>query len=76
MTSLLTSSDRNVGDLKHALDETFASVFQGQDPGAAIDGMKSVLRMTAYPEVGESLDPAEVTRVVRFFEVFLEKLKA
>ena len=75
MTSLLTSSDRNVGDLKHALDETFATVFQG-DAGAAIDAMKDVLRMAAYPEWGKNPDPAEVDRAKRFFSVLLEKLKA
>jgi hypothetical protein len=76
MTSLLTSSDRNVGDLKHALDETFASAFPGEDPGTAIDSMKSVLRMAAYPVADESPDPTEVTRAEHFFTVLLDKLKA
>jgi len=76
MTSLLTSSDRNVGDLKHALDETFESVFHDEDPGAAIDRMKDVLRLAAYPVAGESPDPAEVARADRFFSALLDNLKA
>jgi hypothetical protein len=76
MTSLLTSSDRNVSDLKRALDDTFKSVFQDLDPGTAIDGMKRVMRIAAYPEAGESPDPAEVARAERFFSVLLDNLKA
>lgn len=76
MTSLLTTSDRNVADLKHALDETFDSVFRGVDPGEAIDGMKGVLRMVAYPAAGEDPDPEEVARAERFFAVLLDHLKA
>lgn len=75
MTSLLTSSDRNVGDLKHALDEAFQRVFHDQDPDSAIDGMKDVLRMVAYPEEGEVPDPEELSKADQFFTVFLERLK-
>lgn len=75
-TSLLTSSDRHVGDLKRALDETFQTVFQGEDPGTAIDGMKGVLRKAAFPAAGGSPDPKDVARAQRFFSTFLEKLKA
>jgi hypothetical protein len=76
MTSLLTSSDRNVGDLKHALDATFGSVFEGQDPGQAIEDMKVVLRMTAYPREGETPDTAEVARAETFFSTLVDKLEA
>jgi hypothetical protein len=76
MTSLLTSAERNVGELKHALDETFGSVFEGQDPGKAIDDMKVILRMTAYPREGETLDTAEVARVEAFFSTLVDKLQA
>lgn len=76
MTSLLSSNERNVGDLKHALDETFGSVFNGQDPGKAIDGLKVVLRMIAYPKEGETPDTGEVARADEFFSLLLDKLQA
>ena len=75
-SSLLTSVDRNVVDLKHALDETFDSVFKDQDPGLAIDSMKVVLRIAAYPQEGETPDPEEVSRAESFFRTFLDKLQA
>jgi hypothetical protein len=76
ITSLLVSSDKNVGDLGQALDSTFQTVFIGQDPGQAIDGMKGVLRMVAFPEAGERPDPTDVARTKRFFETLLDHLKA
>ena len=76
MTSLLTSSDRNVGDLRHALDATFESVFKDEDPGTAIDRMKGVLRMAAYPTASDRPDPAELARAERFFAALLVNLKA
>ena len=62
-------------ELKHALDETFESVFEGQDPGQAIDGMKLVLRMVAYPNPNETPDRGEVERAEHFFTVFLHNLQ-
>ncbi|HEX8124239.1 MAG TPA: hypothetical protein VF548_01515 [Allosphingosinicella sp.] len=76
MTSLLSSSERNVGELKHALDETFETVFGDQDPGSAIDGMKVVLRMTAYPREGEMPNSVEIARAEEFFSTLLDKLRA
>jgi hypothetical protein len=71
---LMTSADRSVGDMKLALDETFAAVFGGVDPGAAIEGMKGVLRMVAYPVAGESPDPEDMACAERFFSAFLGNL--
>ena len=76
MTSLLTSSERNVGTLKVALDQTFSTVFHGENPADVIDGMKQTLRMTAYPKDGESPDPAEQARLEQFFSTLVEKLQA
>lgn len=76
MTSLLTSTDRNVGDLKHALDTAFGSVFEGRDPSQAIEEMKLVLRMTAYPREGETPDQTEVARAETFFATLLCELEA
>jgi hypothetical protein len=75
MTSLLTASDWNVGDLRRALDESFCLVFPGEDPGTVIDHMKLVLRMVAYPHAGETPDPADVARAEKFFTVLLDRLK-
>lgn len=74
-TSLLTSSDRNVADLKHALDAAFGSAFAGKDPGEAIDEMKVVLRMTAFPREGDHADPSEIARTESFFTTLLDKLQ-
>lgn len=75
LTSLLTSSDRNVGDLRQALDETFDTVFAGKDAASAISDMKPVLRMAAYQEGDEKPNPEAVRQTEKFFEVFLERLK-
>ncbi len=75
-SSMLRSSDRNVGDLKQALEEAFRSAFADQDPKIAIDGMKVVLQTLAYPEEGSIVDPVEVQRTTRFFEVLLQNLEA
>lgn len=76
MTSLLTSSDRNVGDLREALDQTFHSVCGEQDPANVIDEMKLVLRMVAYPAEGDDVDPGERERLAKFFETLLQNLEA
>ena len=76
MTSMTTSSDRNVGELKHALDATFESVFKGEDRGSVIDGMKLVLRMAAYPKDGDQPDPTQQERAETFFSTFLDNLEA
>ena len=75
LTSLLTSSDRNVGDLRQALDETFRSVFAGQNPAAAISNMKPVLRMAAFPAGDEKPNPEVVRQPEKFIEVLLERLQ-
>lgn len=76
MTSLLTSSERNVGDLKVALDEAFGSVFQGEDPAMVIDGMKQTLRMTAFPKEGDEPNLEEQARLEQFFSTLVDKLQA
>ena len=76
LSSMLTSSDRNVGDLSHALDRTFKSVFGDKDPVTALSCMKVVLRSVAYPEDGATPDPDELERAERFFTVFLSNLDA
>lgn len=76
LTSLLTSSDRNVGELKHALDATFESVFKNEDRGEAIEGMKVVLRMAAFPREGDQPDPAGIAQAEIFFSTFLHNLEA
>jgi hypothetical protein len=76
LSSLLASSDRNVGDLRNALDATFKSVFGDEDYGTAIDGMKAILRTVAYPGVGETPDPRELQRAEHFFSVLLDNLGA
>lgn len=76
LTSLLTSTDRNVADLKHALDAAFGSAFAGSDPGKAIDEMKVVLRMTAFPREGEHPNVTDVARTETFFTALLDKLQA
>lgn len=76
MTSLHTSSDRNVGDLREALDASFTSVFGMEDPAHAIEGMKVVLRMKAFPKANEEPDADELERASRFFQTLLQKLEA
>lgn len=74
-SSLLTSVDRNVADLKHALDESFVAVFNGQDPGEAIDDMKVVLRFAAYPSNEDVPDEGDKERTKAFLRTLLEKLQ-
>ena len=69
-------SDRNVGDIKHALAEAFRDAFGDEEPGAAIDEMKVVLRLVAYPKDGAEPDEADLARTERFFEVLLDNLDA
>lgn len=76
MTSLRTSSDRNVGDLREALDAAFDTVFVGVDPDQAIEGMKVVLRMKAFPKPNDDPDEQAVERASYFFETLLQKLEA
>lgn len=75
LTSLLTSSDRNVADLKLALDAAFGSAFAGSDPSKAIEEMKVVLRMTAFPREDDHPDAAEVARTETFFTTLLDRLQ-
>lgn len=74
-TSLLTSTDRNVTDLKHALDSAFCTVFGDVDPHQAIEGMKVVLRMTAYPRAEDAVDVGEAQRAEAFFSTLLHNLE-
>lgn len=76
LSAMLSPSDRNVGDVKHALANAFQSAFGEEDPRCAIDGMRTVLRIVAYPEDGGTLDPAEVERTTRFFEALVQNLEA
>jgi hypothetical protein len=76
LSSMQGSFDRNVGDLKAALEKAFRQAFDGREPGAAIDDIKVVLRAVAYPEPGLSPDPNEVLRTAEFFEVLLDNLDA
>lgn len=76
LTSLMTSADRNVGDLKIALDEAFQTAFGNTDTSKVIDDIKGVLRMSAYPQEGDLMDPSRIKKAENFLEVFLEKLQA
>lgn len=76
LSSMHGSSDRNVGDLKSALEVAFSKAFAGKEAGAAIDDIKMVLRAVAYPEPGSNLHPGEVRRTTEFFEVLLHNLEA
>lgn len=76
LDSLLTSADRNVGQLKLALDTTFEAIFTGQDCGRAIDEMKNVMLVAAYPEDGGEIDEQKAEQAKRFFAALVENLKA
>ena len=69
-------SDHNVGDLKHALEEAFHTAFGDEDRRSALDEIKVVLRMVAYPQAGAEPDQAELAKTERFFEVLLDNLDA
>lgn len=76
MSSLLTSTDRNVVDLREALDATFDS-YCGEDKDLEefVDEMRGVLRIIAFPEKNEFIDDDERKRVKAFFETLLSNLK-
>lgn len=74
--SLMMSTDRNVGELKLALDHAFVVVFDDADRGAAIDRMKQVFLSSAYPEEGARAEPADREQTEQFLKALLDSLEA
>ena len=72
----MTSTDRNVGELKAALDHAFVVAFDHSDPGLAIDRMKQVFLSSAYPDTGAQAEPADREQTVRFLTALLDSLEA
>lgn len=70
--ALQASSDRNVGDLREAFEHTFSDVFNGAEPGEAIDAMKGVfLGVVDGQLVAASTD---IARTRQFLKTFLQQL--
>jgi hypothetical protein len=74
MTAMLTSTDRNVSDLRSALDKAFESAFGNQDVGRAINHMKVVLRTAAYPADSDLLDQEALVKTKQFLQELLKNL--
>jgi hypothetical protein len=74
MTAMLTSTDRNVSDLRSALDKAFESAFVNQDVGRAINHMKVVLRTAAYPADSDLLDQEALVKTKQFLQELLKNL--
>lgn len=74
--SLMTSTDRNVGELKVALDHAFDVAFNHSDLGLAIDRMKQVFLSSAYPDTGAHAEAVDRDQTVRFLTALLDSLEA
>ncbi len=71
-SSLLANSDRHIGELKAAFDDSFSSIFDGKEPAEAIDAMKSVLQGVVR-DLPIEREPLDKTR--EFFVHFLSRLR-
>ncbi|WP_439401839.1 hypothetical protein ACNJYA_00645 [Bradyrhizobium sp. DASA03068] len=66
--------ERNVREVREALDQATQTAFGGQPRDQAIETVENVLRAIAYPTVAELPAPEVKARVVSFFQALVERL--
>jgi hypothetical protein len=66
--------ERNVREVREALDQATKVAFGGQSRDQAIETVESVLRAIAYPAASELPSPDVRARVISFFRTLVERL--
>jgi hypothetical protein len=66
--------ERNVREVRKALEEATSVAFEGQAKNEAIEAVEKVLRSIAYPKKGAQPSPAERERVISFFRELVSRL--
>lgn len=72
--TLLPPMDRNVVDLREALDLAFKEIYGDQDWNAAVDSVENVLRSAAFPEKEASAPKYDRERASAFLKTFIDNL--
>lgn len=66
--------ERNVREVREALDEATKVAFGSQPKDLAIEAVENVLRAIAYPTANTGPSPDDRARVVSFFQALVERL--
>jgi hypothetical protein len=74
--SLLPRAERNVKDVKVAMDAAQAIAFPGQSKDQAIQAVAKVLRGITYPENAAKPSDEELAKAGRFFDEVVTRLSA
>jgi hypothetical protein len=74
--SLLPRAERNVNDVKVAIEAAQAKAFPGRSKDQAIEAVANVLRGIVYPADFAKPTNDEVARAGDFFDEFVERLSA
>lgn len=66
--------ERNVRQVREALEEATRVAFEGRPKDDAIEAVEKVLRSVAYPKGGEQPSPADRAQVISFFRELVNRL--
>jgi hypothetical protein len=66
--------ERNVREVRRALEEAASTAFKGQSQDEAIDAVERVLRWIAYPKKNDRPSEVDRTRTVSFFRELIGRL--
>ncbi len=66
--------ERNVREVREALEQAVADAFKGKSKDSAIESVENVLRSIAYPKRGRRPSKAEQARTILFFRALIDHL--